>query len=228
MKKQLLLFTLLTVFSTATMAQVRFGLKLSPNISWIKPDSRDLESSGNYFGYTFGLMADLIVGEKENYAFSTGLFLNNTGGTYTFPFTYDDNGTTKTDQLESKLKLRYVEVPLTMKLKTNEVGYITYYGQIGIGTAFNIRAKADTETIDDSGNRSTEEDVDIGENTNLFKASLIVGGGIEFNITGDTYLMAGITYNGGFTNTFDGVKDDDGKDVTVLTNYVELSLGVFF
>ena len=174
-------------------------------------------------------MSDLIVGAQENYAFSTGLFLNNTGGTYTFPFTYDDGSGAITEQLESKLKLRYIEVPLTMKLKTNEIGYITYYGQIGIGTAINIRAKADTETIDiTTGEKATLEDVDIGDATNLFKASLIIGGGIEFNITGETYLMAGITYNGGFTNSFDGVKDDDGKDVKVLQNYLEFSLGVFF
>ncbi len=229
MKKQLLLITLLAAFTSTSMAQARFGLKLAPNMSWTKPDSPDLDKSGNVFGYTFGLIMDLGVGVKENYAFSTGILLNNTGGKFSQPFTYTDNGTEKTDQLESRLKLRYLEVPLTMKLKTNEVGYMTYFGLIGVGTAFNLRAKSDQETIDPTtGEKTTKEDVDIGDNTNLFKASLIVGGGIEFNITGDTHLMAGISYNGGFTNTFDGVKDDDGKDVKVLQNYLELNLGVYF
>ena len=207
MKKHFLLVLLLGAFSLTSIGQARFGLKLSPNLSWTKPDSPDLDNSGNKFGYTFGLIMDLGVGVKDNYAFATGVLLNNTGGKFTQPFTYTDNGTEKTDQLESTLKLRYLEVPLTMKLKTNEVGYMTYFGLIGIGTAFNLRAKADQETIDPTtGEKTTAEDVDIADNTNLFKASLIVGGGLEFNITGETYIMAGITYNGGFTNTFDGIK----------------------
>ena len=229
MKKHLLLFILLAVFTTGSFAQVRFGLKLSPNLSWTKPDSRDLDASGNIFGYSFGLITDFVVGSKENYAFSTGILLNNTGGKYTQSFTVTDtsNNSSTIYKLESRLKLRYIEVPLTLKLKTNEIGYMTYYGQIGIGTAFNIRSKADVENVE-GGQIVKVEDVDLGDNTNLFKASLIVGGGIEYNITGETYLMAGITYNGGFTNTFDGVKDDDGNDVKVLQNYLELNLGVYF
>lgn len=225
MKKQLLLIILLTASSIATIAQVRFGLKLAPNMSWIKPDSPDLDKSGSSFGYSFGLITDLVVGQRENYAFSTGILLNNTGGKYTQ--NYSDSLTSESYKIESAIKLRYVEVPLTMKLKTNEIGYMTYFGLIGLGTAFNIRAKADKEEVE-NGQVVKKEEVDIGDSTNLFKASLIVGGGIEFNISGDTYLMAGITYNGGFTNTFDGVKDDDGKDVNVLQNYLELNLGVFF
>ena len=225
LEKQLFIIILLTSFSTSTMAQVRFGLKISPNMSWTKPDSPDLDRSGSSFGYSFGLITDLVVGQKENYAFSTGILLNNTGGKYTQ--NYSDTITSQSYKVESTINLRYVEVPLTMKLKTNEIGYMTYFGLIGIGTAFNIRAKADLEQVV-NGQVVKLEDEDIGDRTNLFKASLIVGGGIEFNISGETYLMAGITYNGGFTNTFDGVKDDDGKDVNVLQNYLELNLGVFF
>lgn len=233
MKKHFLLLTLLLAFGSASMAQgVRFGLKFSPNLSWAKPDAQDTENSGSRFGYSFGLLIDVPIGSNENYAFSTGLLLNNTGGKYTAPYTYSNGDTLNpiltTEDVETTLKLRYIEVPLTIKLKTNEIGYITYFGQIGFGTAFNIRAKADVETIDASGELSLIEDEDYGDLTNLFKASLIVGGGMEFNISGDTRLMAGVQYNGGFTNALDGVKDAEGKDVKVSQNYVELSIGVYF
>lgn len=212
---------------------VRFGLTFSPNLSWVKPDGQDNEKTGNRFGYSFGLLVDVPIGDNENYAFATGVLLNNTGGKFTTTGSYDNGDTinpvvTNVD-LESTYKLRYIEVPLTIKLKTNEIGYITYFGQIGFGTAFNIRSKADVETVEAiTGNVTLEEDRDIGDNTNLFKASLIVGGGLEFNITGDTRLMAGIMYNGGFTNIADGVQDNEGKDVKVQQNYIQLSLGVYF
>jgi len=230
MKKQILLISLLSLFAIGTYGQgVRFGIKISPNLSWTKPDSPGFDGAGNIIGYSFGLLADLKVGEKDNYAFATGLLLTNTGGKYAYPYTYTaTDSTLRTSEVESQLKLRYIEIPLALKLKTNEIGYLTYFGQLGMSIGFNIRAKADIETIDASGTKSTLEDVDMGDEVNLFRSALIAGVGIEYNISGDTYIMAGFTYNGGFTNTLDGVKDEQGKDVKVLQNYVELNLGVFF
>ena len=223
MKKAYALLCLLTIGAAAAHAQdtksFRFGIKVAPNLSFIHPDTKELNNSGSRFGFTFGLVGDFMFGADHNYAFSTGLLLNNVGGKTTFPY--------HSVNLESETKYQYIEVPLTLKLMTNEIGYVTYYGQIGFGTAFNIAAKSDYDTFDATGKvvRVTDEDVMSG--TNFFKASLIVGAGLHYNFSGNTALMAGVTYNNGFTNILKDQKVGD-TDLKAKLNYIELTLGVFF
>jgi opacity protein-like surface antigen len=217
----------------------RFGLKASPNMGWIKPDSKGLSANGNRTGYTFGLMMDFPIGPTGSYFFSTGMFLNNTGGQFTRAFSYEEAPATppavRTRELETDLKLGYIELPITMKLMTNEIGYMRYFGQVGFGTAFNIRAKADTELpvyYAPPGDKYVEkfetvENEDYMDNINLFKASLIVGAGLEYNFSGNTSLVAGITYNGGFTNILKDIQINE-KNAKAMANYIELNLGVFF
>ena len=208
---------------------VRFGIKLAPNMGWIKPDVKGVESGGSTFGYTFGLMGDFMLGQNGQYAFATGVLLNNIGGILSTP-AVTLGGTSK--DLDSEYHLRYIEVPVTMKLKTSEIGYMTYYGQIGVSTAFNIRAKADIETFGTNGDIVLLEDEDVADDVALFKAALVVGGGFEYNFSGNTSLLVGVTYNGGFTNLVDGLEyqDDNGdmKEVKANVHYIELTTGVFF
>lgn len=207
----------------------RFGIKLAPNMAYVKPDVKEFDKAGSTFGYTFGLMGDFLLGGEGRYAFASGILLNNIGGKFTAP-----SNVAGVEDLESTLRLRYIEVPLTMKLKTSEIGYMTYYGQLGVSTAFNIRAKADFESVDLINNNQVvlNEDEDIADNTALFKAALVLGAGFEYNFSGNTSLLVGVTYNGGFTNLYDGEEyvDEDGnkQNVKVLASYIELTTGVFF
>ncbi len=218
---------------------VRFGLKLSPNTAWVRPDTRGLKSDGNTVGYTFGLMADFPVGASGNYYFSTGLNLNRIGGTYVLDYKYVEgpNEPERTRPLATDVRLTYLEVPLTIKMMTNEIGYMRYFGQVGVGAAFNIRAKGDiTQPVLHAdgvylSEFKTVEDEDLQSRTNFFKASLIVGAGLEYNFSGNTSLMAGVQYNGGFINMLQDVEvnvDGSMKKAKALANYIELTIGVFF
>ncbi|MBP8823002.1 MAG: PorT family protein [Flavobacteriales bacterium] len=228
MKKVSAILCLLALSTTTAQAQsesVRFGIKVAPNFGFIKPDTKELKSDGARFGYTFGLMGDFMLGNNANYAFSTGLFLNNVGGKTTFPVANQNLG--------AESKYQYIELPLTLKLKTNEIGYMTYYGQIGFGSAFNISAKSDKDTFDATSGKVTRvTDEDIMDHTQLFKASLIVGAGLEFNFSGNTSALIGVTYNNGFTNINKDqeILDAQGKktELKAKQSYLELSLGVFF
>jgi opacity protein-like surface antigen len=109
-----------------------------------------------------------------------------------------------------------------------------YFAQVGFGAAFNIRARADmvqpvyfenAPTIVEKFEELEKEN--ISDKINLFKASLIVGGGLEYNFSGNTSLLAGITYNNGFTNiaNFDAVPE---KKADLRAHYLELTIGLFF
>jgi opacity protein-like surface antigen len=146
-------------------------------------------------------------------------------------FEYFDapGGPKKLKELETDVKLQYIELPLTIKLMTNEIGYMRYYAVVGAGNAFNIRARADYVVPQYYANAPTlvekfEEvtDENLQDDIALYKASLIVGAGLEYNFSGNTSLVTGITYNNGFTN----ILDVDG--VKARAHYLELTVGVFF
>ncbi len=235
--KALLLIAAATLASPSIHAQdegARFGIKLAPNLGWLRSDTKGLENSGTKLGYTFGLNMEFPVGSAGTYRFATGAFLNNVGGKYEQVFTYREsaNGPELTKALGNDVKLGYVEIPLTMKLMTNEIGYMRYYGQIGFGAAFNIRAKGDfdqfaTDTTGFVTGFTRVEDEDLKDIIQPFKASLIVGAGMEYNFSGSTTLQAGVTYNNGFTNVLKKVDVGDRK-AKLLQDYIELNLAVFF
>ncbi|MBK9176192.1 MAG: PorT family protein [Flavobacteriales bacterium] len=240
MKKAIATFVILALGTSTINAQddvgVRFGLKLSPNMGFVKPETKTIKSNGAGLGYTFGLMLELPIGGTGNYRFATGLNLNNIKGKWKEDYEYVASAS-PTDpvlvkELETDVALQYIELPLTVKLMTNEIGYMRYFAVVGAGNAFNVKAKSDQVVAQVDGTRADGkpivstfnelEDESIQDDIAMYKASLIVGAGFEYNFSGNTALMVGVTYNNGFTN----ILDTDGDKAKA--HYLELSVGVFF
>ena len=209
---------------------VRLGIKAAPNLAWVKSDTKELEGDGMKFGFLFGLMSDFRLG-SDNYALSTGLFMNVTGANMqsrSFDGVDGNGNTVKVDQpLAFSYKYQFVEVPITIKLKTNEIGYMTYFGTLGFGSAYNVSAKGDEYSFNDSQGIEREEDANVLKEMAVFRASLIVGAGLEYNIAGNTSIMAGINYNNSFTDVFDK-SEMLGVEQHGKLHYLELNFGVFF
>ncbi|MBK8339219.1 MAG: PorT family protein [Flavobacteriales bacterium] len=227
----------------------KLGIKVAPNLGWIKSDTKEVEGNGMAVGFTFGLMGDFRLG-KDNYALSTGVFLNLSGGNQVAK--PGSLGTETTGDNPTGVKLnypawefarryQYVEIPILIKLKTNEMGYMTYFGQLGFGSAFNISAKSDeytfTTTTPDGFNYSEfvqEEKAKHSDETSPFRASLIVGAGAEYKFAGNTAMVFGVNYNNGFTDVFEGPavrfrRTGSGKVETHgKLHYLELLLGIYF
>lgn len=253
------------MFGSQLMAQsdkFKIGFKVSPNVGWIKPDTKYITNEGSSLRFVFGLVADIHF--TDNYAVGTGLNVFQSGGKLSYYRLTNEEGLEHISLLERNYTLQYAEVPLTLKLRTNEIGYITYWGQFGLGLGVNIRAKSDDE-IDYRYTRSETdadaplypwevssltsrsiEDEDIKNDISLFRASLIMGAGIEYNISGTTSILAGITFNNGFTDSLlgNGLQKDDRDEVVFegtgtkrtpvetqlkgITNFFELNLGIMF
>jgi opacity protein-like surface antigen len=251
MKKKALLLLALTIVSASIFAQdkkLRLGLTLFPTVNVFKPDVDGLDKIKNGIGFSYGLLADYAIG--ENYAFSTGLQISTINGTFSYKdraFPNDDKTQNFSAITEAKYKLKYIDIPLTLKLRTNEIGYITYYGQFGLGLGVNIKATSDYETTYGSSNTVlTKEEVDIAEDIKLFRTSLIVGAGIEYSISGSTAIQIGFTFNNGFSNILNGkmpqvdangdVETTNGnteisysdKKRSATNNIFALNLGIFF
>jgi hypothetical protein len=259
MKKILLSIFAISLIMNSLQAQddraVRLAFAVQPSVAWLSPKDNLIESDGSRIGFAYGILTDLMIAGNPNYAFATGIMVNGQGGTISNDFYHD--GVTESiagsDSLidafassTEKYKLQYIEVPLTLKLKTNEIGYLTYYGQFGLNLGFNISARQDIEYQFEGLEPSAEEDINIGGQINPIRAALQIGGGVEYNISGNTHILAGLVWNNGLTNVFDQdfIKQDEdgsptlsedgntkvsrGDKVSAVSNYFGLTVGVFF
>lgn len=243
MKKAIPVIAVALVTATAVQAQetqrgVKLGIKLSPNLGWIHSDTKELEGDGIRLGFSFGLLTDFRLG-NNNYALSTGLFLDMAGANQRskeFTFNQDINGVNvprTVPALSFARKFQFIELPVLIKLRTNEIGYMTYFGQLGFGSGYNISSKGDEYTMGTDGNIAREDKANISDQTAIFRASLIVGLGAEYNISGNTSILVGLNYNHGFTDAFNKgqlFQVDGGNKVEThgKQHYAELVLGVYF
>jgi len=211
--------------SSPAGSKFRFGFKVAPALAWLKPDIKDYESDGSKVGFIYGLMMDYSF--AKNYAFGVGLEVSYRGGKLKYEYPTSQN-VTMTGNYEFNLK--YIEIPITIKLKTNEIGYITYYGQFGVQPGINIGAKMDYEqtTVNPSGTHTqSDTDVDIKDDIVDSNFSILFGVGAEYRISGDTYLMGGLQFSNGFTDIIN-LNDQNGTPIKAVSNYFSLNLGVFF
>src|SRR5438270_604786 len=124
MKKIFVLMTVLFFTASTLQAQenqkLHFGLKASPTLAWLTSDTKGFESSGTKLGFSYGLITEFNF--STHYAFATGIDVTYRGGNSSL----QSNDSTK---VETKYNLEYIELPITLKLKTNEIGYLTYFLQ---------------------------------------------------------------------------------------------------
>ncbi len=198
MRAKVSLFVLAFVMAVSSLYaqdnKFNFGLKLSPTIAWFKAEGPGLESGGSKLGFAYGLIADINF--APNYAFETGIDVTYRGGKV------------KVEGIDEKsdITLQYIELPLTLKLKTNEIGYLTYFGRVGFAPGVNIRASNDISKKD----------------VNPINLSLIVGLGAQYSLGGKTSALVGITFNNGF---LDVAKEDNFK---LASSFIALDLGIMF
>ena len=244
MKKTTALICLLAmssfIYSQDTQKKFQLGFHFSPNVSWLKADSETLESDGAKLGFSYGVVADFNI--AENYAISTGINLLTSGIKMNYPDFQDVNNQLpgeESGRTSVNMNFRYIQLPIALKLKTNQIGYMRYFGQFGLAAGFAYDAAGDTD-FEYSGSTGTtsKEDVNLEGITNFFRGSLIVGLGAEYNISGNTSILSGLTYDNGLTNIFseDGYNEDDNgnaenpKDENIkgFNNSIVLNLGILF
>lgn len=221
----------------------KFGIKASPNLGWIKPDTKGIIGNGSSLGFNYGLIAEFTLGNSYNYAFATGIDISNFGGKIQFPDAIAPIDTTLLNtKNSSEFNFRYVDIPLTIKMKTNEIGYNTYYANFGFSTGFRIKSRQNTSYQLATGNL-TEENIDVIKDIAPFRVGLVIGAGLEYNIHGKTALVAGLTFNNGFTNIFNKnyyelnptgeVNIVNNRVIDTITqkassNFISLDIGILF
>ena len=259
--KRLVLFTFLLAiglngYSQQDFNRFRMGFKVTPNISWMQPKDNNMVNEGARLGFGFGLVTDVFF--AENYAIGTGLNITWNGGKVNYlQETQIDNDDYIMRQSRN-IKTQFLEVPLSIKLRTNEIGYITYWGQFGLGLGFNLQTISDDiydyQRIKNEGNgeiswdetdRPSEEfeKENITDDIGFARVSLIMAAGIEYNLNGSTSILAGVEFNNGFTNVFSnerGVEQNNNDEALFegvtprtfklrsISNMLQFQVGILF
>jgi hypothetical protein len=214
--------------ANAQYKPVQFGLRIGGNIDWIDSDSEGYEYNGLVPGFSWGFESEFFM--MEHYAILTGLNVNYLGGKLEYPDTRDITNDTvpAIGILSRQYHLRYIEIPLCLKMQTEIVDKIRIFGKIGLGTGFNIKALADDTFTYDGGQLSTRRDAIDGEIA-MLRESLIIGFGAEFILKGSTALMVDLTLNGGFINILKGTNTVNPEvDQSANLNFIEVGTGIFF
>lgn len=196
---------------------VRLGFKVDPVFSnSLKPFDNGVEKNGNGFGVNYGLMIDVAFRDSRG-AFATGIEVVHA----TSKLSYASNGLYGPG--DYKLKLQYVQFPISVKLKTNELYGFKWWGQFGTYLSPLIGARVDYSPSSGSGVANTNER--ILSNVNKANMGLLVGVGGEYSMGEKTDLFFGLGFENGFIDVTTNKNWNDGK---VALNRWALRLGVFF
>jgi len=240
--KYSLLLVGLVFFAEISHAQddrdFRVGFKIIPGFNWIKSKTNNVLQDGSGIGFSFGLMADVKL--DQNYFFTPEINITSMSNRTKLKDTNNVmlNGSGYYNNVTHKYSLKYLEIPLTFKFRTNESNGMRYWGQFGVAPGFLIGSTVTTAATPSNGNTKpfpesdkyipNESDndkldfVDNEDNVNIFRASMILGGGIEYNLSGNTSFYAGLRFNNGFTDIL------DNKKSKVINNVLGLEIGLFF
>jgi len=193
MKKNILIIVFFALFNGnfSFSQEVKLGFELNPGFSWCKENSKVFNNQFARFAIEAGLVLEKYF--TNNYAFYSGIKLVNYGFKLLFleNSTLIVNASTENIQAGEKVnfKLQYLNIPLGIKMKTNRIGYFSYFINLGLNPYFNIKSIALSNFF---------ENESVSKEINFFNISYYLSLGIEYNLVGETNLLFGIKYNNGF------------------------------
>lgn len=181
--------------------KISLGIHADPAVSWFSSDVKEVESDGARPGFCFGLVFNRYF--THNYSFSTGISLLNAGGRVvsssetimSFP------NTTHTVLADKPVtyKIQYLVIPIGLKLQTNQIGYISYFTDLGLDPKIVLNGKVDIPSLDLKGENASEE-------LKMFNMGYHITGGIEYSLGGSTAIILGLN----FDNNFLDITKDNG------------------
>lgn len=227
MKTKVFLTVMAVVFgSTLLKAQysdreVSFAVNLQSHVSWMHGDEASISKGPIRLGMGGGLSLDYRL--ERFYALSFGISLNHTGGniTYRDSLYLELSRGKETLQPGTRVtyRLQYVEIPLAIKFNMPEIGYSTWFAEIGLDPMLNTRA-----FINATDNNINKEPFPEG----LRKINLAwhTGFGLNYLLGRHRSLQFALMYK----NTFMDVtrEKDIRKADNVRINEVGIRIGLVF
>jgi len=216
-----------------TLRKFRFGLRASPQMTWIKADYKSIPANESYenggvsIGFSWGPQVEIQM--NDQFAIQTGVDVNYSTGKVKGTIT-----TLNTVQtLDQVYKMRFIEIPFGIKARTKEIGYMRYFFNIGLSAGFRYRANTEFSTSVNNLSKTTVLSSNSNDFVNAFRGAYYLGGGVEYSLSGNTALIGGIVFNNGITNLLKSqnstnVANTNLADERAILNYLQLNIGILF
>jgi len=261
--KKILAFSILLLFCTGLFAQessgskemknFRFGGTVLPSLFWYKPDNLK-KFAANGTVAKFGVLINGEYSFSGNFAFGFGIGIASSGGKMTFTDTakyyFTDQSIVKISDTASaiatnkydiyklnsrKYNASYFIIPLSLKMRTNEIGYMRYFFQPSLNIAIRKKVLADDDLYSFKTKSTAQQtNLDITKDMNFIRLSATISAGGEYYVSGSTAIVFSIGYDYGLSNVVKGTSDYLLRmDKTALQQKftqggVVLSVGVLF
>ena len=267
MKKIFYLF-ILSAFSSAVFAgdgdmkNFRFGVTGLGSLMWYKPD--DLKKFDKKGGNVLrgGAMINAEYSSATGrFALGFGIGIGTLGGKINFldsvHYYFVDDAIVRPNDPNINVKptnhyllktreykATYFHIPISLKMRTNEIGYMRYFAEprLNIGIKKKVRANDEVLAWGSSGSTVTNPNVDITDDMANLRMSFTISGGAEYYLSGSTAVVFTIGYDLGLSNSVQGTSDyllRTKGDYTVASNTnlldqkfaqnaVTLSVGILF
>ncbi len=213
--------------------KLNFGAQVSPTVSWISSSHAKVLGGGPDIGLKIGAVGEFAF--AKNYYVTTGIgFGINQGGKLQFPEGGDilpksllsdaisqDIRHDLPDDTKVDYRIKYLEIPIGLKLRTNEYGYIRYFGEIPIIT---LSAVTGAKGTINAANLDVNKE-NIRKDVNLLNAQWGLGGGLEYYFSESNALIIGIYYHQGFFDITSKRPVTDGKEIN---HTIALRIGILF
>ena len=208
----------------------RMGIYGGMGWGWMKPKTKDYTKDGSHFAYSYGLITDYNF--TENYTLSTGFAISNTGGKLSYSDSLTVSGTTKNmGMVNRKYNISYFEIPILIKMKTNQMGYFTYFAQLGVRNYMRLSSTYDeTFAYNDAGNTKTvsSEEIENSDGINFYRMAFSFGIGTEYAISKSFSAFGYLSYDNGLTNVLNNTNSISELEENAVIKQFTLTVGFLF
>lgn len=225
MKKIIPLFILLLSFSTI-QGQVedrafRFGVTGAMGTAFNMSTKTNATGQGLGFSYAYGMQLEFYF--SDVIGLRTGASLYNSRAKIEYkagnPTIDDDDiyllypvsaGQSTTDvsdiAVSRTMVINAINVPLIIKAKTPEIGYLTYFIEFGLDNDFAVRSFSTNNIvlIDNEEKELKGDSESFGANKEviLYRGGLNIGIGTEYNLVGSTSIFGSINWSRPLLRTY--------------------------
>lgn len=228
--RKLFITSTILLLSICSFSQVKIGIQFSPNLSWNRIDdaSKTVENKGVSLKTGGGAFVDYEF--SDNYAFHSGVFYTTKGSGVNIKFPTDTTGGVLDTNV--KMSLQYLQIPVAIKLFTNEIGTdMRMYFVVGGTINTNLTAKFNG---DKSYTDENDKAIEYKKHVNFFGLSALVSAGVEMQLGGETWVFGGLSYNRGLLNIdnknngFQSKKGLDLNGFQMYNEYISVDMGLKF
>jgi len=212
--------------STINLDQLKFGVKVSPSISWVNITHNDAIAGGATMKLGVGLTAHYEI--NDFLAVVSAVNYNSIGG-----YMADSRSLNDVNSKDYfKANYQVVEVPLGLKIKTPTINKYNYYLQGGVTTSFILSANEKMYSASDGKvfkNTDTLKDLTYPTNVGYF-----AGVGSRYNVTDKFKIFLEVNYKNALTSISNGenYKTDPNhlytEPIYIIPANMEFSFGFEF